>query len=194
MHGVRAPLRTRRLTVLTPTPRTDPGAVRHVAAFWEALGSRVRLLPADEHDRILGLTSHLPHLTASALAGVLPPEWADFAATGFRDTTRLAASDPDLWAVGYPVERWNVTTCGIEPLPRYQPWRLRWYRYRWLQLNHRKIMGGGGFGFKPGTGGSGGVSYLAKALELKFFPELWKPSANPAVRRGCAAVRLHVVA
>ena len=61
------------------------------------------------------------------------------------------ADDPNLWAVGYPVERWNVSTCGIEPHPRYQPWRLRWFRYRWMQLNHTKIMGGGGFGFKPRT-------------------------------------------
>ncbi|MDI1289571.1 MAG: hypothetical protein PSX37_06425, partial [bacterium] len=41
--------------------------------------------------------------------------------------------------------------CGIEPLPRYQPLRLRWYRYRWLQLNHNKVIGGGGYAFKPRT-------------------------------------------
>ena len=64
---------------------------------------------------------------------------------------QLLEDDPDLWAVGYPIERWNVTTCGIEPLPRYQPWRLRWWRYRWMQLNHEKILGGGGFAFKPRT-------------------------------------------
>jgi len=64
---------------------------------------------------------------------------------------QLLADDPNLWAVGYSAARWQVTTCGIEPLPRYQPWRLRWYRYRWLQLNHNKILGGSGFAFKPGT-------------------------------------------
>ena len=51
----------------------------------------------EEHDRALALTSHLPHLAASALAGILPPELYDLTATGFRDTTRLAAGDPAIW-------------------------------------------------------------------------------------------------
>jgi prephenate dehydrogenase len=86
-----------RLTVLTPTETTDPGAVERVALFWQALGSRVRVLSPEEHDRALALTSHLPHLLASALAGILPENLFDLAATGFRDTTRIAAGDPSLW-------------------------------------------------------------------------------------------------
>lgn len=52
----------------------------------------------DEHDRAVATTSHLPHLTASALAGVTPPEWLSLTAGGFRDATRVAAGGPDLWA------------------------------------------------------------------------------------------------
>jgi prephenate dehydrogenase len=50
-----------------------------------------------EHDRALALTSHLPHLLAAALAGILPPELHELTATGFRDTTRVAAGDPSIW-------------------------------------------------------------------------------------------------
>jgi prephenate dehydrogenase len=86
-----------RLTVVTPSPRTERDAVKRTCTFWEALGSRVRVMTPDEHDRALALTSHLPHLLAAALAGVLPPELFDLTATGFRDTTRIAAGDPSLW-------------------------------------------------------------------------------------------------
>jgi prephenate dehydrogenase len=87
-----------RVTVVTPTPTSDAGAVERVIAFWKALGSEVRLLDPEAHDRALATTSHLPHLLAAALAGVLPEEWQPFAATGFRDTTRIASGDPALWA------------------------------------------------------------------------------------------------
>ncbi|HZT79201.1 MAG TPA: prephenate dehydrogenase/arogenate dehydrogenase family protein [Gemmataceae bacterium] len=86
-----------RLTVLTPTPRTDPAAVERASSFWRALGSRVRLMSPEEHDRALAVTSHLPHLVASALAGMLPPELHELTATGFRDTTRIASGDPSIW-------------------------------------------------------------------------------------------------
>jgi prephenate dehydrogenase len=55
-------------------------------------------MPPEEHDRALALTSHLPHLTAAALAGSLPDALRDLTATGFRDTTRVAAGDPALWS------------------------------------------------------------------------------------------------
>ncbi len=86
-----------RVTVVTPAPGTEGSAVERTIAFWQALGSRVLLMEPEEHDRALALTSHLPHLLASALAGILPPELRDLAATGFRDTTRIAAGDPSLW-------------------------------------------------------------------------------------------------
>jgi prephenate dehydrogenase len=86
-----------RLTVLTPTAATDPEALRQVRVFWEALGSRVKEMSPQAHDQALALTSHVPHLLASVLAGVLPEEWHGLTATGFRDTTRIAAGDPHLW-------------------------------------------------------------------------------------------------
>lgn len=86
-----------RWTVITPTAQTADIALERAKLFWRALGCRVKVMTPQEHDRALALTSHLPHLLASALAGILPPEIFDLAASGFRDTTRVAASDPQLW-------------------------------------------------------------------------------------------------
>ncbi len=87
-----------RLTILTPTRRTPPQGLEQTRKFWEALGSRVQVMTPEAHDQALAITSHLPHLTASALAGILPLELFGLTATGFRDTTRVAAGDPALWA------------------------------------------------------------------------------------------------
>jgi prephenate dehydrogenase len=87
-----------RWTVVTPTQRTPPDAVAQVIDFWTALGSRVKTMTPADHDRALALTSHLPHLVAAALAGALPPPWHELTASGFRDTTRIAAGDPGLWS------------------------------------------------------------------------------------------------
>lgn len=87
-----------RVTVLTSTERTEPAALARVAGFWQALGARVRVMSPDEHDRALALTSHLPHLAAAALAGLTPKELLELSASGFRDTTRIAAGDPALWS------------------------------------------------------------------------------------------------
>lgn len=86
-----------RVAIVTYTEQTDAAALQQVADFWQALGSRVKRMNPEAHDRALALTSHLPHLLASALAGILPAELAELAATGFRDTTRIAAGDPALW-------------------------------------------------------------------------------------------------
>jgi prephenate dehydrogenase len=74
--------------------------VKDVAAFWEAMGARVSMLDPLTHDRVVAAISHLPHLVAYALvdgAQRFEPGALDFAARGFRDTTRIAASDPVLW-------------------------------------------------------------------------------------------------
>jgi prephenate dehydrogenase len=86
-----------RWVVVTPTARSDAQATERTVAFWQALGARVCLMAPEDHDRALALTSHLPHLVASALAGILPLKWADLAASGFRDTTRIAAGPPEIW-------------------------------------------------------------------------------------------------
>jgi prephenate dehydrogenase len=86
-----------RLTIVTPTRGTDSSAVAKTLGFWQALGSRVRVMSPEDHDQALAVTSHLPHVAASALAGILPPPLHELTATGFRDTTRIAAGDPALW-------------------------------------------------------------------------------------------------
>ncbi len=86
-----------RLTVVTQTPRTDRAALDKTTAFWQALGSRVRIMDPREHDRALATTSHLPHLVAASLASMLPTGLHALTASGFRDATRIAAGDPALW-------------------------------------------------------------------------------------------------
>jgi prephenate dehydrogenase len=86
-----------RLTVVTRTPHTNASALERTAAFWQALGSRVRVMHPDAHDQALAVTSHLPHMLAAALADTLPPELYALTATGFRDTTRVASGDPSIW-------------------------------------------------------------------------------------------------
>jgi len=93
-----------RWTILTPLPDGDAGTVDKVEAFWKGLGSNVERLDSADHDRVLAITSHLPHLiaytivgTANDLSGDLDAEVLHFAASGFRDFTRVAASDPTMW-------------------------------------------------------------------------------------------------
>ncbi|GBD36103.1 Prephenate dehydrogenase [bacterium HR36] len=93
-----ADLFVNRWVLVTPTGQTCAEATERVAEFWQALGGRVQFMSPEDHDRALALVSHLPHLLASALAGILPGKWADLAASGFRDTTRIAASLPEIWA------------------------------------------------------------------------------------------------
>jgi prephenate dehydrogenase len=83
--------------VLTPTQNTDPQAMRRVADLWSAVGARVCTLSCEEHDRVLARTSHLPHLAAAALVGLLQGPDRGFVGTGLRDTTRVASGDVDIW-------------------------------------------------------------------------------------------------
>ena len=84
--------------VLTPVPEeTDPAATAEVQRWWQAIGARVHVMDAAEHDRVLAFTSHLPHLVAFALMAGADEEHLAFAGGGFRDFTRIAASDPALW-------------------------------------------------------------------------------------------------
>lgn len=90
-----------RPVILTPTGETEPQALEAVRRFWIALGSRVFCLEPAEHDRILALTSHLPHLLASAMSSMVgrrrDRDTMDCLGSGFRDLTRIAAGDPVLW-------------------------------------------------------------------------------------------------
>ncbi len=93
-----------RWCILTPLAGTDPNAVERVQAFWEALGAHVDIMDAEHHDLVLAITSHIPHLiaynivgTASDVGDVTRKEVMKYAAGGFRDFTRIAASDPTMW-------------------------------------------------------------------------------------------------
>ena len=93
-----------RWCIVTPLPDGDPAATERVAEFWRRLGSMVEIMAPDHHDRVLAVTSHLPHLiaytivgTANDLAEVTQSEVIKFSAGGFRDFTRIAASDPTMW-------------------------------------------------------------------------------------------------
>lgn len=84
--------------IVTKTVNTDRRALGKVAGFWKGIGSEVKIMTPSEHDSTVAFISHLPHLVAFALAGAVPEEALSSAAEGFRDTTRVASSDPELWA------------------------------------------------------------------------------------------------
>jgi prephenate dehydrogenase len=86
--------------IVTPTDATEPRAVKIVTAFWDATGARVATLDPETHDRVVAAISHLPHLVADALVDAVlrfEPAALAFAARGFKDTTRIAASEPTMW-------------------------------------------------------------------------------------------------
>lgn len=86
-----------RTCVVTPTVPTPSPLVDAATGFWSTLGMNVVQLSPDDHDAALARTSHFPHLAAYALAGLLREGDIRFAASGFRDATRIAGSDPELW-------------------------------------------------------------------------------------------------
>jgi cyclohexadieny/prephenate dehydrogenase len=93
-----------RWCILTPPEGTDANATEKLRAFWAALGAKVEIMTPEHHDLVLAITSHLPHLiaytivgTADELAQVTSSEVIKFSAGGFRDFTRIAASDPTMW-------------------------------------------------------------------------------------------------
>ena len=93
-----------RWCILTPDPDADPAALAKLEEFWRKLGSNVELMTPEHHDMVLAITSHVPHLiaynivnTAAHLERVTDSEVIKFSAAGFRDFTRIAASDPVMW-------------------------------------------------------------------------------------------------
>jgi cyclohexadieny/prephenate dehydrogenase len=93
-----------RWCILTPNERTDKAAVEKLASFWRLLGANVETMTPEHHDLVLAITSHLPHLIAYTIVGtadelqtVTRSEVLKFSAGGFRDFTRIAASDPVMW-------------------------------------------------------------------------------------------------
>ena len=99
-----AELFDRRWCILTPPPGAAPKAVETLKAFWQRIGSDVEIMDAKHHDQVLAITSHIPHLiaynivgTAADLETVTEGEVIKYSAGGFRDFTRIAASDPTMW-------------------------------------------------------------------------------------------------
>jgi len=93
-----------RWCIVTPDEQSDPRLLTRLVQFWETLGANVELMSAEHHDLVLAVTSHLPHLiaytivgTASDLEDVTQGEVIKYSAGGFRDFTRIAASDPTMW-------------------------------------------------------------------------------------------------
>lgn len=93
-----------RWCILTPVPGSDTAAVERLQTFWQRIGSMVEVMEPRHHDQVLAITSHLPHLiaytivdTATNLEESTQSEVIKFSASGFRDFTRIAASDPTMW-------------------------------------------------------------------------------------------------
>lgn len=86
-----------RVCVLTPHVGTSVSGLQRLRSFWSGLEARLIEMSPRAHDRAVAETSHFPHVAASVLASTLAPEHHALAARGFRDTTRIAAGDPDLW-------------------------------------------------------------------------------------------------
>ena len=90
--------------IMTPPPGANEEAVRNVGDLWAGCGSQIEIMDASHHDKVLGITSHLPHLIAYTIVGTAADleedaqsEVIKFSASGFRDFTRIAASDPTMW-------------------------------------------------------------------------------------------------
>jgi len=103
-HAGFAELFDNRWCLLVPVEDTDPDAVRRLEALWQGMGSNTEIMEADHHDLVCAVTSHAPHLIAYTMVGVADDisrvtdnEVVKFSAAGFRDFTRIAASDPTMW-------------------------------------------------------------------------------------------------
>ena len=102
--------------IVTPTEKTELTALKKTTELWEALGARVTSLDPEAHDRTVAAISHLPHLIACALvdgAGRIESAALELAARGFRDTTRIAAGDPDMWTEIFLANR-DALMAGVD--------------------------------------------------------------------------------
>lgn len=102
-----------RLCVLTPLPSNTATQIDRLDRFWKGVGMRTTRMSPSDHDRALAMTSHLPHVVAAALARTLVSENRPLTGTGFRDTTRIAAGDPELWT-GILLQNAQHVADGIE--------------------------------------------------------------------------------
>jgi prephenate dehydrogenase len=98
------------LCIVTPAQNTDPAAREAVKGFWGRICAEIAVMKPDDHDKTMALVSHLPHAAAFALANSVPTSLLRFSGRGFRDTTRLAASDAKIWEDIFLTNRRNLIT------------------------------------------------------------------------------------
>lgn len=119
-----ADLFDRRTCVITPSGDEPTDAVERLRAFWSGVGGTVVSLSPIEHDALLARVSHLPHLVAAALSSVPSDDALRFAAGGFRDTTRIAGGDPELWTAIFSANREAIADSLTEFLARCDQFRV----------------------------------------------------------------------
>ncbi len=85
------------LCIITPTERGNRSVTNRVKSLWSRVGCKVKFLSPEEHDRIMAFISHLPHVLAFSLMNIIPEDLLEYAAQGLKDTTRIAASSPQVW-------------------------------------------------------------------------------------------------
>ena len=126
--SARADLFDHAVCIVTPTKNSNAAAVRKVEKFWKSLGARTLKMDAAQHDLLVSRSSHLPHIVAAALAGLvldpaLPKAQAALCATGFRDTTRVASGSPEMWRDIALANRKNLSrsvTAFVAELKKFQ--------------------------------------------------------------------------
>ena len=96
------------ICIVTPVTKTNKNALKKVRLLWKSLGSQVIILSPGKHDRVLASTSHLPHGIAFVLMNSIPDEFLNLSSGGLKDSTRIAASDPDLWSQIFLSNRSNL--------------------------------------------------------------------------------------
>ncbi|MBU0547713.1 MAG: prephenate dehydrogenase [Candidatus Omnitrophica bacterium] len=94
--------------IITPTIKTNQNVLNKVILFWRKLGSRVVILSPKKHDQVLAFTSHLPHAVVFSLMGCIPMEFLSLSSAGLRDSTRISASDANLWSEVFLSNRRNL--------------------------------------------------------------------------------------
>ncbi len=122
------------VTVVTPTTTTSSEAVIRVTELWESVGCKVHSATPQKHDDMLAITSHLPHVAAAALASVTPEEALPLTATGWADTTRVAAGSSELWR-DILLANSKAVAAGIESLEN----ELQAYRKALVELDATEL-------------------------------------------------------
>ncbi len=98
IENARADIFENSVCILTPTKNTSPKAQEKIKRLWNQLGAKVVVLEPKRHDRILSFVSHLPHIAAFSLIGIMPDAYLRFGSRGLKDSTRIALSDSQLWS------------------------------------------------------------------------------------------------